>query len=102
MSNLDLIDWRLVGFSALWLSGLSVLLAAFSFADYLAAQQHVRTRAVLGWPGSHAAIYTGFLLFCLGLLGLAHPWWQQSLWALLAAAFAYLAWSAWRRARPQP
>lgn len=102
MSNLDLIDWRLVGFSALWLSGLSVLLAAFSFADYLAAQQHVRTRAVLGWPGSQAVINTGFLLFCLGLLGTAHPGWQQMLWAFLAAAFAYLAWSAWRRARPQP
>src|SRR5438270_2449851 len=39
MSNLNLIDWRLVGFSALWIIGLSVLLAAFSFADYTAAQQ---------------------------------------------------------------
>ena len=97
MSTLDLIDWRLVAFSALWLTGLAVLLAVVSFADYLAAQQHLRTRAVLVWPGSQAATYMGFLLFCLGLLGLAHPWWQQLLWGLLAAAFAYLAWSAWRR-----
>ena len=97
MSNLDLIDWRLVAFSALWLSGLAVLLAAFGFADYLAAQQHLRTRAVLAWPGAQVALHLGLLLFCLGLLGLTHPWWQQVLWALLAAAFAYLAWAAWRR-----
>ena len=100
MSNLDLIDWRLVAFSALWLTGLAVLLAAFSFADYLAAQQHLRTRAVLGWPGSQAALHSGLLLFCLGLFGLAQPWWQQLLWALLAAAFAYLAWTSWRRRTP--
>jgi len=100
MSNLDLIDWRLVGFSALWLTGLGVLLATFSFADYLAAQRQVRTRSVLGWPGSLAAIYAGCVLFCLGLLGTAPAWWQQALWALLTAAFAYLTWAAWRRRTP--
>ena len=100
MSNLDVIDWRLVAFSALWLTGLAVLLAAFSFADYFAAQQHVRTRAVLGWPGFQAALNLGLVLFCLGLLGTAHPWWQQLLWALLAVAFAYQFWAAWRRRTP--
>ena len=100
MSNLDLIDWRLVAFSALWLTGLGVLLATFSFADYLAAQRQVRARVVLGWPGSLAASYTGCLLFCLGLFGTAAAGWQQLLWALLAAAFAYLAWAAWRRRTP--
>jgi membrane protein implicated in regulation of membrane protease activity len=60
----------------------------------------MRTRSVLGWPGSLAAIYAGCVLFCLGLLGTAPAWWQQGLWALLAAAFAYLTWAAWRRRTP--
>jgi hypothetical protein len=101
MSNLDLIDWRLVGFSALWLSGLSVILAAFSFGDFTASQQHVRTREVLGWPGYQATFNVGLVLFCLGLIGSAHALWEQLLWAVLAVAFAYQTWAAWRRrARP--
>ena len=101
MSNLDLIDWRLVGFSALWLSGLSVILAAFSFGDYTASQRRLRTREVLGWPSYQAAFNSGLVLFCLGLMGVAQVWWQQGLWAVLAAAFAYQTWAAWRR-RPRP
>src|SRR5579859_1226154 len=97
MSNLDLIDWRLVGFSALWLSGLSVILAAFSFADYIASQRRLRTRDVLGWPGYQAAFNGGLVLFCLGLIGSAHAWWEQLIWAVLAVAFGYQTWTAWRR-----
>jgi len=97
MSNLDLIDWRLVGFSALWLSGLSVILAAFSFGDYTASQRRLRTRQVLGWPGYQAAFNAGLVLFCLGLAGTAPALWQQLLWAVLAVAFGYQTWAAWRR-----
>lgn len=99
MTNLDLIDWRLVGFSALWIVGLSIELAALSFADYMAAQQGLRTRTVLGQPGYQAAINGGLVLFCLGLLGSARAWWEQLLWLALAAAFAYQTWAAWRRGR---
>ena len=102
MSNLDLIDWRLVGFSALWIVGLSIILAALSFGDYVAAQQRVRLRVVLAWPGYRAAINSGLVLFCLGLLGSSRAWWEQLLWAALVIAFGYQAWVAWgRRARPQ-
>ena len=97
MSNLNLIDWRLVGFSALWITGLSIVLAALSFADYIAAQQRLRTRAVLGWPSYQAAVNVGLVLFCVGLVGSARAWWEQLLWAALAVAFGYQAWSAWRR-----
>ena len=102
MNNLDLIDWRLVGFSALWIIGLSVLLAAFSFADYVAAQRRLRTREVLGRPGYQAAMYGGLVLFCLGLVGSAHAWWEQMLWAVLAVAFGYQTWAAWRKRAGPP
>lgn len=96
MSQLDLIDWRLLGFSALWLSGLALLLAAVSFADYAAHARQTKTRAVLGEPGYQVALNAGLLLFCLGLVGSAQNWWEQALWLLLAAAFAYQGWQAWR------
>lgn len=103
MSNIALIDWRLVGFGTLWIVGLSVVLAALSFGDYVAAQQRVRLRAVLVWPEYHAAISAGLVLFCLGLIGSSRAWWEQLLWAALAIAFSYQAWHAWgQRARPQP
>ena len=97
MTNLGLIDWRLVGFSALWVLGLSVILAAFSFGDYSAAQEGARTRDVLARPGYLTAFNGGLVLFCVGLLGDAHAWWAQLLWAALAAPFAYQTWAAWRR-----
>ena len=102
MTNLDLIDWRLVGFSALWISGLSVLLAAFSFADYTASQRRLRTRDVLRWPSYQAALCAGLVLFCLGLVGSAHAWWAQVLWGALAVAFAYQGWAAWRKREGPP
>jgi hypothetical protein len=97
MSNLYLIDWRLVGFSALWILGLAVVLAALSYADYAAGQGRLRLRAVLARPHQQMAINAGLALFCLGLLGSARAWWESALWAVLAAAFAWQAWHAWRR-----
>ena len=99
MNNLELIDWRLVGFSALWVLGLSIILAAWSAADYEASQgpSHARTRDVLRTPRYQAGLNAGMLLFCLGLLGSAHTWWEGALWLLLAVAFGFQAWQAWRR-----
>ncbi len=99
MSNLDLIDWRLVGFSALWIVGLALILAACSFADDAAHARPTSTRAVLGEPGYQVALNMGLLLFCLGLVGSAQAWWELALWLALAAAFAYSTGLAWR-ARP--
>ncbi len=101
MSNPGLIDWRLVSFSALWIAGLSLILAACSFADYSAAERHLRTRTVLRQPGYQAAINAGLVLFCLGLMGSSRTWWEQVLWGALAIAFAYLALTARRRAGPK-
>jgi hypothetical protein len=103
MRNLDLIDWRLVLFSALWIVGLALLLAAFSFADYAAHERHTRTRAVLAEPGYQLAVNAGLVLFCLGLSGRVRAGWETALWIVLASAFTYqgaLAWRAGHKARP--
>ena len=96
MSNLTLIDWRLVGFSALWVAGLGLDLAALSWADFEATRLHVRLRERLGRPRCQVAVNVGLLLFCLGLTGSAGAAWEQIVWIGLAALFAYQAWRARR------
>lgn len=91
-----LIDWRLVAFSALWISGLSVLLATISFADYTAHTEHVRLREALARRGYQTAIYAGLTLFAVGLSGTNTAWWQTALWVLVALGAAYLSWRAWK------
>jgi hypothetical protein len=92
------IDWRLVAFSALWILGLSVLLATLSFADYTAHAERVRTREALRRRAYQAALYAGLALFALGVGGAVRVWWETALWALLGLAFAALAWRAWKKA----
>jgi hypothetical protein len=92
-----LIDWRLVIFSALWILGLSVLLATFSFADYTAHAERVRLRQALARRGYRAAIYAGLTLFAAGLSGTARAWWETAIWVLLALAGGYMTWRAWKR-----
>lgn len=94
MENVDLIDWRMVGFGAMWITGLAVILSALGFADYHAHQEGVRIRDLLKCSGYQMAINGGLTLFCLGLIDSSRNWWETVLWALLAGAFAFFAlWS---------
>jgi len=100
MEGLDLIPWRTVGFSTLWILGLAVILTLIGFADYHASQEGARTRQVLRRPGYRAGINGGLTLFCLGLLGSSGAWWETVLWGLLALSFAYSAWRALKERAP--
>ena len=92
---LNLIDWRMVFFSGLWISGVAVILTAFGFADYHASISSRRLREVVGRPGTRVAIHAGMMLFCLGLLGSSHSVWEGAAWGLLATGFlAYAAGAA--------
>lgn len=94
--NPGLIDWRLVAFSALWILGLSVLLATFSFADYAAHVQSARLRDVLKRRDYQLGFYAGLTLVALGLTGSARMGWKTAIWILLTVAFAYQSWRTWR------
>ena len=94
MENLDLIDWRKVGFGAMWITGLAVILSALGFADYHAHQEGVSIRDLLKCSGYQMAINGGLTLFCLGLIDTSRNWLETVLLALLAGAFAFFAlWS---------
>jgi hypothetical protein len=99
MENLDLIDWRMVGFAALWITGLAVVLSALGFADYRAAVEGSSFREQVARPAHSAPINIGLMVFCLGLIGSARAWWEAALWTVLAAAFAAYAGHALRRWR---
>ena len=92
MTVWTLIDWRLFGFSALWILGLSLVLAAFSFADYQAAQTQAKVWAKLKEPRYQLILNSGLALFCVGLLGNASVWWKSLLWLILAGVFLFQAW----------
>jgi hypothetical protein len=89
MAGLDLIDWRLVAFSALWILGASILLATFSFGYFVARERRTRTRAVLRGQGYQVGLYGGLALFALGMAGGAGTWWEALIWAVLALLFTY-------------
>ena len=87
-------DWPLVGFSALWILGLSVVLTALGFADFHASREGRRLREVLARHAYQAGINLGLTLFCLGLIGSARATWERVVWALLSLAFALQVWTA--------
>jgi hypothetical protein len=96
MENLDLIDWKMVGFASLWIIGLAVILAALGFADYHAKASGGRFRDELRKSIYQAWINVGLSLFCLGLLGSSESWWESVLWGLLSVAFIAFSISSFR------
>ena len=91
---MQMIDWVVVGFSALWILGLGLMTAALSFANYLASQQKRRFRQTLEMPACRIMIDLGLVLFCLGLAGGVSAVWERLLWAILALMFALQTWQA--------
>jgi hypothetical protein len=89
-----MIDWYLVGFSALWILGLGLVVAALSFANYQAGQQKWRFRQALEIPACRIMIDLGLVLFCLGWTGSVSSTWEHLLWAVLALVFAVQTWQA--------
>lgn len=89
-----MIDWVSVGFGALWIFGLGLVVAALSFVNYLAEQQTQRFRQALGMPASRIMIDLGLVFFCLGLIGSVSSTWARIVWAVLALMFALQIWQA--------
>jgi len=95
MANQSLIDWPLVGLNALWIVGLSMVLAALSWADYRATQTKTGLQEILKKPNYQMAINASMLFVCLGLAGLSHGW-ERLIWLGLALAFFVQAGLTWR------
>ena len=96
-----MIDWYGVFHNALWVLGLAVALASLSYSDWRrrTSEPRISLRAIVGDPGFQMAFSVGMVLFCAGIALGGAVWWQTLGWALLALAFVWLAFSAWRMMR---
>ena len=95
-----MIDWYSLGFSALWIIGLGLIIAAMSFGNYWASQQKQRFKTALGKPAFRIIIGLGLIFFCLGWAGGVSTVWERILWAVLAFIFALLTWQAKKMGNP--
>jgi hypothetical protein len=93
-----MIDWINVAFNALWIVGLSVALAALSYASWEAGMLREKMAVRLRRPAYQVALAAAGLLFCLGLAGTADALWKSLLWLALAAGFVYMGATARRQA----
>lgn len=85
-----MIDWVNVGLNALWILGLSIILAAFSYHHWLAAETSRRLRDVLAQPSWKLPFSLGMVLTCVGVgYGLADRWWEKTIWTALALSYAW-------------
>jgi hypothetical protein len=94
-----LIDWCLVFTSSLCILGASVVMAAFSYHDWLRRERGQRLREMFKLPSWKLWFSVGMLLFCAGWgMGRGMAWWERVLWGVLALWFG---WDGGRALRPR-
>ncbi len=92
-----MIDWYFVFTHSLWILGLSIALAAFSYHDWLRKELNRPLRQQLREPSFRLPSNVGFLLVGLGFMLLENSrWWERVTWFLLACSFGWSAWTAGR------
>lgn len=85
-----MIDWVALGFNALWMLGLAILLAAFSYHRWLAHEYGRALRDVLSQRSWKLTFTSAMLLVCGGVAGgIVERWWERMIWTALGAAYGY-------------
>ncbi|HOU13269.1 MAG TPA: hypothetical protein PKZ84_09125 [Anaerolineae bacterium] len=78
----------------LWVLGLAVLLAVWSYASYAAGRSKQKVRHKLNELGYALALDAGMLLFLAGMISTEDRWWARVLWLILG--LGVLAEGIWR------
>ena len=95
-----MIDWGYVATNSLWILGLSITLAAFSYHDWLRRETGQRWKEVSAGPSWRFPFSGGMLLFCLGMgLGGDTAWWERTVWGVLTLSFTWQLIEVYRDAR---
>jgi hypothetical protein len=81
--------WYLVAANGLWIAGLSVIVAAFSYHNWIARETGRRRRDLFNEPSWYRPRQLGMCLTCVGW-GLSQPTrrWEVVLWLALGMWFA--------------
>lgn len=80
--------------NALWILGLAVLLAVWSYAAYEAGQHKVKVHHIVNKLGYALALNAGMLLFLSGMVTTEDRGWARGLWIVLG--LGVIAESVWR------
>jgi hypothetical protein len=89
---------RLVS-NGVWILGLALVLAAWSYACWWARQRGLRFRQVVNEPVFATPFGCGFALFCLGLALRGRSWWETAGWGVLTVLSLLLGFHSWRTSR---
>ncbi len=92
-----MIDWAFVLVHSLWILGLSVMLATFSFHDWLRRESGRSFRLQAQDPAFSLPMYTGLWLVALGLVSMSSfAWWERIFWGFLLITATGRMWGAYR------
>jgi hypothetical protein len=83
------INWFSVFINALWIIGLAVLLASFSYHYWLAAEEKRPLKVQLNQPPFQKTLWLGFLLITFGLIGTSQRPWETVIWTFFALYSVY-------------
>ncbi len=96
---MELIDWPGVARNALWIIGLSIVLAAWSHLRWWARRHGVRVRHAFDWPRFQVPFNAGLILFCSSLAWSSVHWWERGMWVFLGIASVWQMVATWLFAR---
>jgi hypothetical protein len=82
-----MIDWFNLVANALWILACAIALATLSHASWAASLRHEKLGKILALRQYHTSINLAGILFCLGLAGTSHKWWEIMLWLIIGALF---------------
>jgi hypothetical protein len=92
-----MIDWYFVFTHSLWILGLTIALAAFSYHDWLRKDLGTRLRQQLREPSFRFPLNIGLMLVAVAFVLLeSSRWWERVLWLLIACSFGWGARTAGR------
>lgn len=96
---MNTIDWGFAARHAVWILGLGVVLAAWSFADWRGHTQRIPRRALLGSALVLSPLCAGFALFCAGMALVSGLTWQIIAWSVVGLLLAVQSLWYWRAHR---
>ncbi|MBP8057613.1 MAG: hypothetical protein KA314_17420 [Chloroflexi bacterium] len=77
------IDWMSLLFHIVWIGGLAIILAAFSYHQWQANQKNLPLRAQLNTTPFIRLLWLGLTLITLGLVGTSNTLWEAIIWIIL-------------------
>ena len=85
-----MIDWAMAAANGLWIAGLSMVVAAFSYHDWVARAMGRRRRELFEQRTWQLPWSAGMCLTCAGWgLSQASHGWDRALWFVLGGWFAW-------------